>query len=205
MKVLSTLLPLLALSESDEIGEKKLSETMKMVYDQVTTTLDFQTFTNRLQNYGCHCFPNNSRIPGGKGEWQNPVDLACKRLAQCNQCVGLDHADFVDAQDKYRWETVNGAIDCSANNEDDKRDHCQCDKEFALQMGMVWNDNDFDTSVWFNRRNQDAQVYDDVCVQNVVNPPTSEKECCGENPKRRPYNVDVFECCQDGSIRINCP
>ena len=46
MKVLSTLLPLLALSESDEIGEKKLSETMKMVYDQVTTTLDFQTFTN---------------------------------------------------------------------------------------------------------------------------------------------------------------
>ena len=89
-------------SSFPEIDHRRYDATLTMAYSQITTSLSLKEFKHKIQNYGCHCFPNYSRLPGGKGKALNEVDSICKSLADCHFCLAKDYdRKFAD---RYRYE-----------------------------------------------------------------------------------------------------
>merc|ERR1711912_226629 len=88
---------------------------------------------------------------------------------------------------KYRWAAVNGGISCENNDDQYKKDLCECDAAFAEAVGAQWNDADYDNSLWGNRKNSEyALDYDNVCVGT---PGADSSECCGIYPNRFPFQT----------------
>ena len=91
-----------------------------------------------------------------------------------------------------------GAISCTGNTEQCKRDACECDKKFAEDLGAIWDDSSFDYTLWNAKNNALSTLdYDAVCVKLAGNP---NDECCGSYPERRPYSSTVHECCASGQV-----
>merc|ERR1712147_33797 len=204
MKLLSFILPFMALADdSPSGGGRKFSATTDFAWSQISskTSWSMQDFEKKIQNYGCHCFPANGRIPGGKGAPVDGIDAVCRELARCHSCVAMDHGfQGKVSQEKYKYAVSAGTIDCSSNTDSMKMDQCLCDKHFAETLGNIWDDNLYDLANWTNRRN--AQQTIDVQSQCTANGSNSGNlnSCCGTFPTRRPYNDNLFECCSDGSI-----
>jgi len=184
-----------------------------MAYSQVTTSLSKGDFEKKINNYGCHCFPNGSKIAGGAGPVVDLLDSKCKMLSDCHKCIQIEFGkDAVDVNDgRYTWsiDSNDGSIVCPAN----KNNHnparqalCECDRHFANQLGAVWNDNDpvfHNTFYWMNSNNQKNNPvfdYDATCVRNSNNGGGSgnggKDSCCGAAfPNKEPYNGANRGCC----------
>ena len=54
-----------------------------------SSTKPYKEFETRIQNYACHCFPQDEEgnIIGGKGAVVNTVDKICKQLYDCHTCI----------------------------------------------------------------------------------------------------------------------
>jgi len=179
---------------------KKFSAVVDFALSQVTTSLDSSIFNKRIQNYGCHCFPGNTRIPGGKGPAVDDMDNLCRELSRCRSCVSMNNPGHVDAdQGQYKYSVTGSTIDCSANTDNGKLEQCLCDKEFAIQLGQIWDDATYDYTKWWNKNNNllnfDAAA---TCVAGGA--AGVQDQCCGSVPNWRPYNSAMYECCSDGSL-----
>jgi len=188
--------------------ERKFSHIVKMVHDQISragSSWDSKTVSKRLQNYACHCFPGNNRVAGGSGPAQDGIDSLCKKLARCHKCISADYgisaftAEWDADIGKYRWSAdANGDLTCAANDDQYKKDLCECDAAFATALGQQWNDADWNTNLWGNRKNSDYTLdYATTCVGGAG---SMQTECCGSYPERLPFSVASHECCTDGSI-----
>merc|ERR1712050_537251 len=140
-------------------------------------------FLKRVNNYGCHCWPNN------KGK---------EHLTGYGQ--PLDDVDPVDTKYKAKLtKQDDGSIEIQCmntlnrkgtNNGDCKRGLCECDKAFAEQFSATFGQ--WDEELW----NLD-DAYDQVCQRNGRAPERSmsgPQQCCGEFPARRSYNPDNKQC-----------
>ena len=164
----------------------------------MTTSFTFDEFNKRLQNYGCHCFPGNTRIAGGKGAPVDQSDELCRELARCKSCVEMTYPGHDADQGKFKYSINGGAIDCSENT-DAKLDQCLCDKHFAEQLGNIWTDAGFNEFYWSNKHNSAATFdRDATCVAGPSG--NTQDACCGASPLWRPYSSTAFECCTNGSI-----
>jgi len=205
---------------------RKFSHINKMLMSQINTTHNSGTISKMIQNYGCHCFPGNSKAAGGKGPAQDGYDSLCQKLARCHKCVEIDHAGFIgndwDADiGKYRWSAnADGTIDCiTGNAEQHKQDLCTCDAFYAMEMGKIWDDATYDRQLWNAKNNADFNFdFENVCVHNG-NYPGIPDMCCGNYPERYPfqlsdnreccddsgkiYDPDMFECCMDGKVVLH--
>jgi hypothetical protein len=199
---------------------RKFSHINKMLMSQITTSHSSSEISKMIQNYGCHCFPGNSKAAGGKGPAQDDIDSLCAQLARCHKCIEFDHGNFVEdgAWDsdigKYKWsENADGSINCDANTEEHKKDLCVCDAFYATEMGKTWDDASYDYTMW-NAKNNAAFDFDfeNVCTRA---PGAISDDCCGTYPARYPYDSSIkmccddagrtyddafYECCADGSI-----
>ena len=207
----------------EDPGDKKFSHIVKMVRNQLEgkTSWTEKEISKRLQNYGCHCFPNNARIVGGAGPAMDERDQLCRVLSRCHKCIEQDHGvSSFDAEwdaniGRYRWEeAADGSIDCSQNNEQYKKDLCECDSAFAEALGAMWDDSSFDFSLWDNKNNN---LFNFDSENTCVGVGNSADSCCGTYPNRYPfnsndrtccaasstgktYNAAMEDCCPDGSI-----
>lgn len=204
-----------------ELEERKYNKIVKMAKALMTTKYSQREIFQRLQNYGCHCFPGQTRSAGGHGPVVDNKDSLCRDLARCHRCISMDFntpenlganggADIIDVdEDKYRFDVVNGTISCEKNTEkgahQSKRDLCECDAKFATDLAAIWRDEDFDESYWLppkhvkliEKGKMANNKFDiiNICVGTQMG--RSDK-CCGAYPNRHPYNDEVRSCCNDG-------
>ena len=154
-----------------------------MLQSQVTSksAWDGSTVVKRMLNYGCHCFPDNTKRAGGKGPVQDGYDALCKNLAKCQRCIEMDFVIDPYAT-RYKWfvDSNTKEIRCShPRNTELQRSLCECDAKFAMDMGMVWEDNKWNSSLWHHRRNSDFSLdTETVCVG--MNNGVENDNCCGD-------------------------
>jgi len=189
-----------AKADEENPGGKKFSAVIDFSLSQITTGLSSSVFNKRIQNYGCHCFPGNTRVPGGKGPAVDDMDSLCRDLSRCRSCVAMNNPGHVDAdQGKYKYSVTGSTIDCSMNNDNGKLEQCECDKNFAIQLGNIWDDASFNTFYWMAKNNNDPQFdAPNTCVSGGA--AGVQDACCGSVPNWRPYNSAMYECCANGSL-----
>lgn len=217
---------------SRELEERKYNHIVKMTYkiikENAGTAFSLREIFKRIQNYGCHCFPGQTRDAGGHGPAVDAQDALCRNLARCHRCVSMEHGDAIDVNDtKYRFHFVNGDLTCERNTakgwHQSKRDLCECDAQFARDLGSMWNDNNFNNFYWLlpaemkrplHKRHPDHVNKFDIDATCVMNQSGKADACCGSYPNILPYdsadkscchstnlyNAAFSECCVDGTI-----
>lgn len=210
-----------------ELEGRKYNHIVKMVKKMATTNWSLRELFRRIQNYGCHCFPGQTREVGGHGPALDQQDVTCRTLSRCHRCISMQYGDNTQ---NYRFLHKNGDIDCERNlvngNGQAAYDLCQCDAQFARDIASFWKDEDFNNYFWLkpNQMNKPIERRDPehqskfsednpgICDPVVIE--SKADECCGSYPFRYPYdsddksccdNSDIFnplfsECCDDGTI-----
>ena len=164
----------------------------------------------------------------------DPIDEICKGLQSCRTCIDIEFpfTEFDTQQGKYRYTiSEDNQIICDVRNTPEQMALCECDKQFAIKLGSIWEDSMYDYSLWYNlanAREREANglpVFDRV-AECITNPGPAKDTCCGDDfPNKVPYyagnksccnnNINApkaydptsSECCSDGSVRFlgNCP
>jgi len=126
--------------DNEDIALRKFSHINRMLMSQITTSHSSKDISKMIQNYGCHCFPGNTRAAGGKGPAQDTYDTLCAELSRCHKCIEFDHGNYFDGSwdadiGKYRF-TVNGSgdISCDENADQHKFDLCKCDAAYIFEL-----------------------------------------------------------------------
>lgn len=207
-----SILALTAMAQNDTALEpelRKMSHIFRMLDAQLGSGAARQTAYSTkdvgkmLQNYGCHCFPKNSREAGGAGAAVDEYDQLCLNLARCHKCIEFDHLNYInDAWDsdigKYRFSVnADNSIDCESGNDDlHKQDLCKCDAQFAIAMGLMWDDSTFNFANWGGKNNNQYTLdYESTCVPSGAG--LQADACCGDYPARQPYDSNNKDCCTD--------
>ena len=122
-----------------EPQSRKFSAIVDMIMSTITTSHDAGLMSKMIQNYGCHCFPGYTRSTGGLGAPVDDLDNECRKLYRCKKCVNIEFPGAVSDVDqgkyKYNIDSATGTINCGANTEAGKLAQCECDKEFAIELG----------------------------------------------------------------------
>lgn len=207
----------------EELAPRRFNSIISMAYSQVTTSYSRGDFEERASKYACHCFPGDTKAAGGQGPALDAVDAVCKKLSKCHKCVLLEFGEgSIDVDDgRYNWEQANdGSLDCSKNNDGTvRRALCECDKQYANEMGSVWDDSAHNEFYWKNNRHARQNPTfdkDATCVPPGNGGTGKADSCCGSAfPAMEPYNSAqkgccsvsglvynglTHECCVDGSI-----
>jgi hypothetical protein len=199
------------LSQTDEnVDQRKLSHVMAMSYNQVSTAHSQTIFGKMLLNYGCHCFPDSGRsmkAVAGQGPPQDDYDSLCRKLARCHRCIEMDWPESISLDwdtnnGRYRYQIgSDGSITCNGNADPEKSALCECDAEFARELGSTWQDDKFNRTLWDNKNNNDFTLESEfVCTKNGNQ---LNDECCGSYPNRMPFSSDSIECCAVGNGIFN--
>merc|ERR1712226_658570 len=143
--------------KAEEPTTRKFNSLMSMAYSQSTTGLSKEDFSSRLNNYGCHCFINGAKNPGGHGHPVNEIDEACRDLYRCRKCIEIEYQvdnDFI-VDGRYTWGIDKpNTLNCRKNAKNKARKAlCECDRHFAITIGDVWTDLFYDFSFWRDDKN----------------------------------------------------
>lgn len=205
---------------ADDLG-RKFNSIVGMAHSQITTNLSKNDFGDRINKYGCHCFPGGSKAAGGVGPAVDALDSLCKKLYKCHKCIQIEFGvDAVDVNDgRYTWAlNDDGSLNCEKNqNNPARKALCQCDVAYAESMKTLWDDDQFNEYYWLNNRHarrEDTFDYDSTCVASGNGGGAAADSCCGEDfPNKEPfdstqraccastvYNIFTQECCNDGGI-----
>lgn len=213
---------LATLSNAEEdLGPRKFNSIVGMAHSQITTNLSKNDFGDRINKYGCHCFPGGTKAAGGVGPAVDALDSLCKKLYKCHKCIQIEFgADAVDVNDgRYTWAlNDDGSLNCDRNqNNPARKALCQCDVAYAESMKTLWDDDNFNEYYWLNNRHsrrEDTFDYDSTCVAAGNGGGQAADSCCGDSfPNKEPfdstqraccastvYNIFTQECCNDGGI-----
>lgn len=139
----------------EDIEERRFKGIVKLVMNQIDTNFSTKEIFSKIQNYGCHCFPGQTREVGSLGsKYVDPQDQLCMQLASCHRCVQLEFNHVTDFDtDTSGYSTsldpTAKTIECTnnpnSNNDEERAKYslCQCDKHFAEQLGNIWEDDNF--------------------------------------------------------------
>jgi len=206
----------------EEIGGRKFNSIVGMAHSQITTSFSKTEFGDKINKYGCHCFPGGTKAAGGVGPAVDALDSLCKKLYKCHKCIQIEFGvDAVDVNDgRYTWAlNDDGTLNCDKNqNNPARKALCQCDREYAYEMKNVWTDDGFNEYYWLSNRNArqgGTFDYDATCVANNNGSGAAADQCCGSAfPNKEPfdstqraccnsdsvYNIFTQECCTDGTV-----
>lgn len=177
-------------------------------------------FMKRVNNYGCHCWPNNREKEHltGVGLPLDEVDTVCWTLKQCHKCIGIDFpkiendpkskgCDPVTTKYKAKLNKVGDVLEIQClntmnkkgtNNGDCKRSLCECDKAFAENYADAFQS--WDSDLW--KLSDDKSNYDSKCQRPSGSPERSmstANQCCGLYPDKKPFNP-LIKKCVDGEV-----
>jgi len=160
-------------------------------------------FAQRMNNYGCHCWPDYPQIENlsGQGASLDAIDSSCHKLQDCHACLKQEYgAEVCDpVNTRYIARLVGDEIRCmnkSTGKQACKRNLCECDKKFS---------NDFAASFgsWSSEfaALKDKNIYDDFCRkprndgrQGIDSALFVKDSCCGTYPDIKPYSSQTHEC-----------
>lgn len=202
----------------------KVFSRFSSIFDMAKVTMNTKysnkELSSRLQNYACHCFPtdNSGEIIGGKGAVINDIDRLCKQLYDCHTCIHDAECSALSKKDpefdgyKYNIDPVSGQISCDNQTPTPKEPSkmqckkamCECDRDFSKKLGAQWNDDNFDSKVWWNTKNiqkhkkigDPLKEYEDVCKKKSFLP--NSHECCG----RSLINPVINDCCAGTPVSV---
>lgn len=219
-----------------EPEERKLSSIVEMLWHKLDQTpsgnIQVQTvsegvveiskklFGKYIQNYGCHCFPGDTRKVGGQGLPRDALDSACRDLHRCHKCVNIEFPDQCDtAGGGYKYQRNDDAtVTCMEKNikPDCQTPQCLCDDAFSDAVKSFWNYNDadgawkYDHDLWLNRKyvGQTTKIggsvfdYEASCELTFG---VAADACCGDAyPNKIPYNTGSGkECCASAAMTYN--
>lgn len=206
----------------DMVRSKRRSQRITMLYSKVNNgfTLNGQPirpkkFIQMMNSYACHCWTRtNSEQIGYKGKPIDPIDESCKKLSQCHSCLewqgfaqpakGCDPVTQKYRASLFKNEDGQLQIECKntlnhkkTNHGDCKRDLCECDKQFAIDVAENW-----DSWSMENWNLQNKNVFEQACKTSggaraiSMTPPDA---CCGTWPRVKPYS-SIFNACENGQI-----
>jgi len=182
--------------------------------DRNGNKLRAKQFMAMVNNYGCHCWPNNrgKEHLTGVGQPLDPVDEVCFDLKDCHKCIGIDFpydeqdrpkgcdpvttkykAKLNRSADKLEIECTNTLNKKGTNNGDCKRSLCECDKAFAEKFANAFAS--YDKGLW--NLADDSVAYENQCHRPGNAPERSlkgDKECCGAYPERKSFNPANRQC-----------
>ena len=69
---------------------RKMSTINHFVYISIKTEFSRSQIAKMVQNYGCHCFPRDSKSVTGMGGHVDELDYVCKQLGNCHKCVNIE-------------------------------------------------------------------------------------------------------------------
>lgn len=215
---------------SRDLENRKYNHILKMSKALMTTDLSLKSLHRRMQNYGCHCFPGQTRSAGGHGPAVDAQDSLCRDLSRCHRCITMQYgSDQIDVNfDKYRFKIVSdgsGNKDISCQKTSDRgfhqanRDLCECDAHFAREIAKIWVDAEFNDFYWLNpgqmrKKNKGKLVPDvpkfDIDATCVGKESGKADQCCGTYPLRHPYDSNDKACCNNETIynsviNVCCP
>ena len=171
------------------------------------TPIDQAEISQKLQNYGCHCFQEMNDLVRGQGPPVDELDNLCKKLFKCHQCVNkIDYpGEGCEFTSSYKYQQVPELF-CEpvGTNTACQKEQCECDLKFAEELAELWvgDDWEFNNFYWKQRKNVKKNPTFDkeaVCYQSGSAEETDK--CCGQPGSRVPYNSDLRECCTDGKLR----
>jgi len=58
----------------EEIGGRKFNSIVGMAHSQITTSFSKTEFGDKINKYGCHCFPGGTKAAGGVGPAVDALD-----------------------------------------------------------------------------------------------------------------------------------
>jgi len=176
-----------------------------------------------LRNYGCNCFPENFDsinlftgsvlwVLGQNGHGVDDVDLACQNGYHRYHCYEMDGCFKGTAYNYFLDE--NGGIQCGTQNDKDYASNpelfkcqlasCQIERTLAetLYPLIGWPK----TFEKINAGNYRGWENEQLCVtkehlDREAGGPNRKTQCCGGYPRRRSYNPDKYNCCDDGKVR----
>lgn len=194
-----------------EMEGHKYNHIVRMIYSKMTTNYQPRDIFRRLQNYGCHCFPGQTRSAGGSGPAVDAQDSLCKSLARCHKCVSLDFPGELDVNEsKYKWKMLDGELNCDGNDKKSaaKKALCQCDSDFANKFAAQWDDSTYNEWYWLYPKmmkkpdHKQTPVFDAAatCVADP-NSGVGADSCCGASyPEKQPFNSANKACCENTAI-----
>ncbi|CBY36796.1 unnamed protein product [Oikopleura dioica] len=158
----------------------------------------------RAYGYGCYCLNLGDRPLSGTMTGVYPMDAKdqhCFDFVRCNRCVTFDFGpECTPEQVAYEFVQNGTSITCTNESNTCEQAICECDKDSVLGFANVIDIYD-PTLHAFNG-------FEPItgCDYRIPPPgqPKPELDCCGEYPKRRPYNknkdsVAKYQCC-DGTV-----
>lgn len=161
----------------------------------------------KIYGYGCYCLNLGDRPLSGMMNGVVPIDEVdemCFRWTKCNRCAAIDEGEGCSAETtKYRFKLGSGPDDiiCQDKEGSCANDLCKCDREAVLNLrSMLGNLSGDSKYLSHNGFNPDTE-----CKRrpNTRNTADSRTECCGEYPKRFPFNSNQKQCCDGKIMSIN--
>lgn len=177
------------------------------------------SYFRALRDYGCNCYPEgddtvssfDSSITlwnmGNNGVPVDDVDAVCRNVWGKYHCYNYDGCKMgID----YTYHlSADGVITCGPSTDVDYASDpdsfmcelaaCKIEKFLADELypilgdpGTFRSDNSVNYNAWKSS----------VTCQKQPGMHVVKKECCGDYPKRVPFDADEFECCADGKIEL---
>jgi len=164
-----------------------------------------QQLTN-LYGYGCYCLNLGGSPMSGLNELNgvkpmDDIDRTCFHWTRCNRCAAIDHGEKCKAEDRsydFEIDPDTKDITCKEKKNTCKWAICECDKEQVLSMKQFVDKMTPDSRLLnhngFNPQEQ-CQKRESSRIDSA-----SRKQCCGDFPKRMPFNENLKQCC-DGKVK----
>ena len=202
-----------------ELEGRKYNKIIKMTRSLLAangkTTMSMRQLHKKIQNYGCHCFPNFKSTIGGKGKPVDQLDEVCRSLFRCYRCIDIESDEYGSCdtnQGGYKYgllENEGGSRDINCDTMFNKspmcKTHqCQCDRQFADSLAALFEDGSnwaYNPDYWLNPKyvkraeaNGDPIFDKNASCDAVASPPADQ--CCGADyPFKIPYDSQNRECC----------
>jgi len=194
------------------IEPRKFSYLGTMVASQLNTTRSSGEISKRISQYGCYCFrdAHASYRMFGNGQPVDEQDHLCQKLMKCRKCLDMELPGQCDVDmEKYLYniDPTTKEITCNPDQPLCRYEKCECDKQFAVALGQIWVDEDYNEFNWLNRKNVQRRTnqglpvldVDAKCVKDPDQMNNVNDQCCGSVGQKVPYSSARFSCC-DGKI-----
>ncbi|CAG5111369.1 Oidioi.mRNA.OKI2018_I69.chr2.g5685.t1.cds [Oikopleura dioica] len=200
------------IAESARTGTNNVNQ-FTMFYAQMANMPNFLDFAAQEWNYGCWGQIDGVEARPGHGEAIDVIDQLFQDWVKCKECMSMDFTDSCDIDNvayEVGMDPATGRIECSGNSGCPKA-RCDCDETLAFGIIENWDS--------YNPENEPQNGFDfDASCQPHPKTPTSggaggsctnvgdnTRRCCGEYPKRFPYDdkAGCFLCCDSAGKIFN--
>lgn len=154
-----------------------------------------------IYGYGCYCLNLGDRPLSGMMTGVEPVDDVdelCFQWTKCNRCTTFDHGDQCTPETvKYNFKIGKAdTITCTDAPGTCKYNICECDRWSVMNLQKVVGSKQIIDTTDDRYLAHKGFIAENQCRNKVrSNRGPMKMNCCGEYPKRFPFNENARQCC----------